>query len=56
MANVIRITNYNCTVITNVNFDPKTFIVQATDNTETLINDFFSFLLHSIFNKHSKHT
>ncbi len=30
MATVIMIINYNCTVITIVNYDPKTFIVQAT--------------------------
>ncbi len=30
MASVIRIINYNHTVITIVNYDPKNFIVQAT--------------------------
>jgi hypothetical protein len=29
-ATVIMIVNYNCTVITIVNYDHKTFIVQAT--------------------------
>ncbi len=30
MATVTTIVNYNRTVITIVNYDPKTFIVQAT--------------------------
>jgi hypothetical protein len=30
MATVIMIVNDNCTVNTIVNYDPKTFIVQAT--------------------------
>jgi hypothetical protein len=30
MATVITIVNYYCTVIIIVNYDPKTFIVQAT--------------------------
>ncbi len=30
MVTVIMIVNYNHTVITIVNYDPKTFIVQAT--------------------------
>jgi hypothetical protein len=31
MATVITIVHYNRTIITIVNYDPKTFIVQATD-------------------------
>ncbi len=31
LATVIKIVNYNCTVIMIVNYDRKTFIVQATD-------------------------
>ncbi len=31
LATVIMIVNYDCTVITIVNYNHKTFIVQATD-------------------------
>ncbi len=31
LATVIKIVNYNCTVNMIVNYDRKTFIVQATD-------------------------
>ncbi len=41
MATVITIVNYDRTGITIINYNHKTFIVQATANTETLINDFF---------------
>ncbi len=30
MATVIMIVNFDCTVFTIANYDPKTFIVQAT--------------------------
>jgi len=32
MATVITIINYDCIVITIENYDPKIFIVQATDH------------------------
>ena len=35
LATVIMIVNYDCAVITIINYDRKTFIVQATDQART---------------------